>query len=487
MTLTSALRSATSAIETSAKQAAVTSRNLSGVGDPSYVRRDAQVVSRLDGTVGAVTSRQVDLALFDAANLSVSRLNRWDTVAQYADRIAAYQDSQGFSNSPADMVSRLQAAVELAAANPSNTSALTSLVDTARSVSTDIRSAYNTLSSMRSEVDQLISSETQALKNDLSRLEELNSTIVEGTRTGREVFNEQDQRDRIIERISEQIGIKTTFRDNNDVMITLTNGVMLFDGKARDVSFDPVPAFGPTTNGGDLRVDGVPVAGPNTRMPTTSGKLAGLFEVRDQLLTRVQVEYDEVARGLVEVFSETDQSGGGNPPLTGLFAWQGGPNIPASGVHAAGIAASISVNPLVDYSAGGNTALIRDGAINGDPNYLSNLSGGAGFSDRLLEQVERLGQGITFAPGASSSASTSLADFASEALGRLNVQREDVSEKRDYLSALSEGLVSTLQNETGVNLDFEMSRLIEVERSYQASARLIEVVDRLLATLIKVA
>ena len=40
-----------------------------------------------------------------------------------------------------------------------------------------------------------------------------------------------------------------------------------------------------------------------------------------------------------------------------------------------------------------------------------------------------------------------------------------------------------LSNDTGVNVDMEMSLLLDLEHSYEASARLIKAVDDMLASL----
>ena len=42
-----------------------------------------------------------------------------------------------------------------------------------------------------------------------------------------------------------------------------------------------------------------------------------------------------------------------------------------------------------------------------------------------------------------------------------------------------------MQSESGPNLDYEMSRLLEVERSYQATAQLLNAVNEMIAILIE--
>ena len=136
-----------------------------------------------------------------------------------------------------------------------------------------------------------------------------------------------------------------------------------------------------------------------------------------------QNQLDEIARGLVELYSETDQTGGGKPPLAGLFTWSGGPAVPATATLEPGIAATIRVNPLIDPQVGGDPAFLRDGAANGDPDYTYNITGGAGFSDRLFSIANGFDQPLTFDPAAGLPANQSINGFAASTLNSLNAFR----------------------------------------------------------------
>ena len=52
-----------------------------------------------------------------------------------------------------------------------------------------------------------------------------------------------DQRDQILTSISEEIGIRTVTRANNDMAIYTDNGLTLFDTHARTVTFDATALF----------------------------------------------------------------------------------------------------------------------------------------------------------------------------------------------------------------------------------------------------
>ena len=87
----------------------------------------------------------------------------------------------------------------------------------------------------------------------------------------------------------------------------------------------------PGTTGNAVFIDGVPVTGANSVMPLKAGKIAGLAELRDNATVTYQNQLDEIARGLIAVFAESDQSATPTlPDVPGLFTYPGAPALPAS-------------------------------------------------------------------------------------------------------------------------------------------------------------
>ena len=485
MTLTNALRSATSSLASHSQQISNISRNISGVGDPTYVRRDSDVYTDLYSTTRVETQRYVNKSVYSALITSNADAAKADVIANGMDRLAILQGTNNFSFSPSKMLGDLQQMVEFAASAPSDPSALASLVEQARTVSNSLNASYDEILSMKVSADKEIVQSVETINSLLSQISEVNESIVNGTIGGREVFDSLDIRDQLISQLSDEIGIKIIPSENNGVMITTSNGAMLFEGKPRAVTFTPTPSYGPNTIGGELTIDGITVTGPNATLRLESGRLAGNFEMRDSLLVMQQNQLDEVARGLVEMFAEQDQSGGGKPALAGLFTWGGGPAVPASATLERGIASTIRLNPLADPQVGGDPTLIRDGVLNGDADYLYNTGGGPAFSDRLYDLAASFDTAMTFDPGAGLAANQSLVGFADASVDDLNAIRTTALNDNAYRSELATQFQDSLQGQSGPNLDFEMSRLLEVERAYQASARVLNAVDDMLNTLVE--
>ena len=484
MTLSTALRSATSSLASHSQQLATLSRNISGVGDTTYVRRNAQVYTDQYSITRVEVTRYVNQSVHSSMLNSQSDAAAASALATGVDNIAALQDSNSFAFSPASLLAQLKEAVEFSAAAPSDQSAMISLVEQARGVSNAINASYQAVLDQKEAADKAVAASVENINSILSQIKQINDVIVVAAKGGKDDLDSMDVRDQLVSSLAEEIGIKVLPDDDNGIMITTSSGAMLFDTQPRDVSFDPILSYGPNTTGNELRVDGVTVSGPNATLKINSGKIAGNLELRDGFLQTQQNQLDELARGLVEMFSEQDQTAGGKPALAGLFTWSGGPTVPASATLETGIAWTLSVNPLVDQQQGGNPELLRDGAINGDADYTYNTTGASGFSDRLYELADAFEVPMTFDASVGLPASASMSDYAAAALDSLNSARTSALNTSDYRTELSNQLQTAFFNETGVNLDYELSRLLEVERTYQASARVVKAVDDLLLELL---
>jgi flagellar hook-associated protein 1 FlgK len=225
------------------------------------------------------------------------------------------------------------------------------------------------------------------------------------------------------------------------------------------------------------------VTGANAVMPLQTGELVGLSAVRDDLATTYQDQLDEIARGLITIFAEADQNAvPALPNATGLFTYTG-PAIPAAATIVPGLAGSIKVNALVDPAQGGNAKLIRDGGINGAA-YVYNTTGEAGFTGRISQLVNLMTTQSAFDPNAGASTAASIINFAASSTSWLESKRSSASADSDYQTTLLDRSNQALSNVKGVNTDDEMAKMLELERSYSASAKLIATVDQMLQSLL---
>lgn len=484
MSLSASLNIARSALATFAGQTAVISRNISGVNDPNYARRTANVATLVGGGIGISSiTRSTDQVLFATKLEASSQAVRNKAIVDGLDTLQNTINDPALARSPAALIGKLTDALQLHANAPQDVTAASAAVASAVNLANGLNEAATTVQNVRAQADADMASSVEQINSLLAKLEEVNGIIVSQSDSTTDISDYLDQRDQILSDLSEEIGIKTISRGTNDIVVYTDGGVTLFETTARAVTFQQTGAFTAGVTGKSVYVDGVPVTSDTAGMKIHSGRLVGLATIRDQLAPQYQAQLDEIARGLIVAFRETDQSAvPALPDVPGLFTWGSGPAMPP-GTVVPGLAASIRVNASVNPVQGGNANLLRDGGIGGAA-YIYNVSGGAGFSDRLRGLVSTLGTAQSFDPAVGLGASATLSKFAASSAGWLSEARKNAAADSDYSTTLFNRASASLSNMTGVNLDEEMTIMLELERSYQASAKLVSAIGGMFDTLL---
>jgi flagellar hook-associated protein 1 FlgK len=338
--------------------------------------------------------------------------------------------------------------------------------------------------SVREGADADMTTSVQNINQLLSQFQTVNTAVVKGTIAGDDVTDYLDQRDSIVSKLSQEVGVTMSIRTNGDAALYTDSGVVLFDKTARTVSFAPTTAYSASIAGNAVYIDGVPVTGPNSVMPIKSGKLAGLAQLRDNDTVTYQSQLDEIARGLINTFRESDQTASALPDVPGLFTYPGAPTMPASATVSVGLAGTISVAASVDPAQGGNVNLLRDGAISGGAAYLYNTAGNAGYSTRLQQLIGDMDVSQPFDATTQGKPNGGLLDYAASSTSWIENQRKTANDNSQYQSTLLDRSTSALSNVNGVNMDDEMSLMLQVERTYSASSKIISTVDQMLQSLL---
>jgi flagellar hook-associated protein 1 FlgK len=468
-----------------ATQSSLVSRNISNVDNPNAARKYAHTISSEIGVHLSVVSNAVSTRLLESVLGNTAKSSELSAMTSALERLAGSINDPELEISPSAMLTQMQQALHAAAADPSNVSLLRNIVSVATNVASTLQDAASLVVQVRKEANSDLADATRQLGTLLKDFENANNAIVSGTIIGRDVTDQIDRRNALLREISGLIDINAHTRANNDMVLFTANGTTLFETVPRTIGFD-FSALAPGQPGGLLTIDGVVHSGAAaTRL---GGKIGGLLQIRDDISISYGRQIDELARGLINAFAETDQSGTATlPDIAGLFTWSGGPALPPGGAVLDGLALTIRVNPNADPSQGGSLDLLRDGGIGdpGEPDYVYNSGGGAGFSQRLRDLATNLSAAQTFDPATGLSASTSLISLASDSAGWLESRRSFTSERLATTEVLGERAVNAWHGQVGVNLDEEMTSLMAIERSYQATARLMSTVDQMFQAILR--
>lgn len=501
MSLSSAFNIISSSFIANAAQTAVVSKNIANANSTGYSRETANVLTNSYGgaDVNSV-SRATDGALLDQVNASTSQAaaaqalstgltTLAETVSDSATASTATGSTQNGS-SPSAMLSNLQSALETYQASPSNSSAGTAVVTAAKNLATSLNSATTTVQQVRSQADTQIATAVGTVNSLLNQFTAVNNTIVSGLAAGTDVSTAEDSRDTILTQLSQQVGISTVVSANGSTSIYTDSGVTLFQDTPRTVAFTPTPTLTAGASGNAVTVDGVPITGASAPMAVQSGAIAGLADLRDNVAPEYQAQLDQIAGGLINAFAETDQSttNKGLPSLPGLFTTAGATALPATDAMT-GLAGQIIVNKTVDPSQGGNVNLLRDGGVSdpGNAAYTYNTTGAASYSGRISELVSQITASRGFGSGTGLSTSSDLADYANSSVSWLQGQNQAASDAADYQNSLATTATSALSSSTGVNMDTEMTNMLNLENSYTTTAKLLTTVTAMFSALLDAA
>jgi flagellar hook-associated protein 1 FlgK len=493
MSLSSAYLIANGSLSTISTQISTVSRNISNSGTRGYSEKYAQIVTDYNG--GAVIrsiNNATDLALFKSLLQSTAGEANSSSLAAGVSALAQLMISSSGSsnvtsgNSPVAKLAALKAALQQYDAAPSDTTAAGAVLSSAKDLVESLNNASTATQQAREQADADIGSAVTNINDLLAQFQKVNSDIVAGTAANSDVTDLLDQRNNLLTQLSSQVGVRTLTRANNDMVIYTDNGATLFETTPRAVTFQPSAALGAGASGSAVYVDGIPITGQNPASQNIqSGALAGLTQIRDVVAPKFQNQLDEIARGLVSAFSESDQTGGGAPTRPGLFTFPGATGAVGSTL-VPGLASLIQVNANADPSQGGDITRLRDGGISDptNPAYKYNTTGAAGFSGRIEQLLSNLQAPQAFDPAAGLDQNASLVSYATESQGWLAAQKQQADNGATFQSALLAQTSQAFSNATGVNLDSEMSKMVALENSYQASAKLLTTIDSMFQALL---
>ena len=492
MTLSTSLSIAQSALSTNAALSTIVSRNIAGVNNPNYATKTGQVETTLGGGVQLVGVRNAsDDALFshllsaNADSASASALSNGLDQLEQSLGLSTTTAADGTTTdaSPATLLGNLTNALQQYAASPGSTALGQTAVNAAKTLATSLNAASATVQTVRAQADKAMATAVSTVNTLLGQFGDANKAVMNATMAGADATDAIDSRNAILQSLSAQIGITTADAGNGGLAIYTDGGATLFQGSARTVSFTPMATFAPGVAGSAVTVDGVPVTGPNATMASKGGAIAGLAQLRDTTAVAYGDQLDQIAKGLITTFAESDQTGGASPTIAGLFTAGGAATIPTA---TTGLAAALTVSAAVDPTQGGSVALLRDGGINAGAStaYTANTTGAAGYSDHLTATLAKLDAVRSFNPSSGGAASGSLATYAASSVSWLEASRQAASTASTDKATLVTQTTTSLSSATGVNLDEQLSKMLDLEHSYQASAELLTTVKSMLDSLL---
>ncbi len=476
MSLSAALVGANVALSNASRQIAVVSGNIDGANVPGYARKTLLLETGPDGYAEAVAiGRATEQALQTASMDATSKASGAAALSGVYDQLEQVFGATSSSN-PMAMLSTLQNSLQQLSSQPSNVAAASSVVQQAQTMVDALHSAMTQITGIRQQANDQLGDAVKTLNSLLGQFQTVNTAITAGTGTSTDITSQLDQRDTILSQISQYVGVSAVQRPDGSMALYTDSGVVMFDGIPREVKLAPgaltTGAAGPT-----LTIDGTDVTSSTSPMKLQTGTIAALIQARDQTAVNAQSQLDELARNLINGFAEKDPAGV-QPDQAGMFTNAGSVTLPGNAL-VTGLAGSISIADSVKN----NPMLVRDGGISGAA-YTMNTTNAVEYSDRINQLIDVFNAPQSFDPSVSLVGTASLTSYASSTMNIFEAARQKATQSASETKVTQDRATQTLSNATGVNMDDETSKMLEIQRSYQLAAKMVSTIDGMFQSLL---
>lgn len=481
MPISQSLNNALSGLNAASRAAEVVSSNLANAMTEGYGRRELVVSARDIGGDGAGVRvdgviRHANPVIIAERRLADAQLGHAQTYTQGLSRLENLFGKVGGGTSLADQINRLEQSFIRASADPSSEIVLNDISAEISKTVTRFKAVSDGIQDLRQQADQSIADQVTRLNTNLQRLDRLNKDIARTAQEGHDTSGLFDQRQAVVDKISEIVPVKQLTRPAGQVALITSEGQMLVDDRAVEVGFQPAGTivtemtFASSALSG-LSIDGDPALGPAPLGRFGGGSLAAAFELRDTALPNAAEQLDQLAADFVTRLSDPAVDPTIPAGSTGLVS-VGAPGFNPANI--AGLASRLEVNSAIDPLQGGNPAAIRDGLF---------AAGGAPGSAALLNAwADQLSLRTSFSAGEPARGLSAHSTFIATGISTERVRHEDDT-------AFAQARVDALKTDElseAVDSDQEMQRLLMIEKAYAANAKVIATVDSMIQSLLEI-
>lgn len=485
MSISGSLNNALSGLAAASRSAQLVSNNVANALTEGYGRREITLSGRvLDGggagvRVDAVT-RAVDQGVLRDRRFADASFGYALGKSTFLEKLSALVGTPEQDQSISGLFRSLESSLITAASRPDSDTRLSAVAAAASELAKAMNTASDGIQEERLNADRSIALLVERLNDGLQMVQEINAAISRLNGAGRDVTGLEDERQKVIDSIAEIVPVREVPRDDGKVSLYTEGGAILLDDSPVTVDFTPVNfvTADMTLGSGALSgvsVKGVPMATSGNFAPLGGGTLAAAFEVRDTLAPNAQAELDAVARDLVERFEDPAIDATTAAGAPGLFT--DGPGVLLA-PNEVGLAGRISLNATVDPARGGTLRLLRDG-------FGATIPGPVGDATLLSNFADALNQ--LRAPASGSQAGFGQTGHSLSANLSSNIAGDlAIAERGTGFAAAERQSLRELEFSGGVDTDQEMQKLLLIEQSYAANARVIQTIDALIGELLSI-
>jgi flagellar hook-associated protein 1 FlgK len=339
--------------------------------------------------------------------------------------------------------------------NPESLTSRTMVKEAGEALTKDFKRVDTQLNDVQKDVDERVRNETLEVNKMAREIASLNQKIAEVEVQGMPANDQRDSRDLLLKKLNEKIDISYGQGDNGIVTVSTAGNALLvtgFESNELQISENPETQrldiyYKPTGSTPPFRI--------TDRI--RGGSIGGALSVRDQVIPDFKDKIDEMAYKLADEVNKAHNQG------FDRHSREGG---------------DFFSLPMDVKDAAKNLDL--NNAIMEDVNRIAAGAKPGAVADNTVANVISQIQHKQMMDGGS----TTIDDYYNSQVGRAGVLAQRAIKSRESQGNTLSQLNTLRESISGVSLDEETTNMVEFQRAFDASARVIRTADEMLETVL---
>ena len=435
----------------------VTANNIANANTPGYSRQQVNLAENAPLVIGSlVLGTGVSLESVQAVRDQVLELQiqqqmqdqgQLNAFAGGINQVQAlFNETQGSGLQSA--LSQFFASLQSLSTDPTNLTLRQAVLDAGQNLADAFNSEASGLQQAQSGLDQSVPQTVGQINQLTSQIAAVNAQIAQLQPAAQSASGFIDQRNQLIEQLSNLVGVSVVSANDGTVTLTTTSGTALVVGQQ---SFALQSQVDPSSGLQHVFAQGVDITSS-----LTGGELGGTLQARDQAIPAVQAQLDNLAASLGSAFNAQN----------------------AAGFDLSGAPGGNFFVPFVQPSPGSNAGAAAQFAVAiTDPSKIAASSDGtAGSNGNALALAALQNQPVV--------GGQTVTGYYASMIGSIGSQAANAQSQQQAEQLVVQQLQNQKASVSGVSLDEEAANLVQFQNAYDAAARVFSVVDQLTQTAI---
>ncbi len=339
--------------------------------------------------------------------------------------------------------------------SPESLATRTMVKESANAVTKDFQRVTQQLRDVQDDINGQLITLTEEVNEMAKEVASLNEKIQLVEIGGATANDERDRRDQLLKDLGEKIDI--TWAEGKDGQVSVTaarTGILVSGGSFGGLK----SAYTGDRNRVEIFFNANPTSTPaNITSQITGGRMGGALEIRDQVVEDFLSKVDELAHGFATEVNKVHIEGFDRNGRQGVLLFE-------MADSAKGFAESIRVNQTILTDVSRITAAGSPDAP-GD-NMVANIISSLQFKPTMKTMT------------------TTFDDFYNAEVGRVGTFAQRSIKAFESQKNIIDQLGNIRESISGVSMDEEATKMIEFQKAYDASARIIRVADEMFETVL---